>query len=144
MRSLVRDAVPDYVRQAYDEVETQQRISHEVESGEVLDLTKMRRLFADFMKERRDAEFEELLETMRKNSAEINVAVEVAKTLSKTLPLNAPRTEVVERKIVKRKKTAEKPKPMVLELPRIALHGGNLNKVMMRWSTMRRLVNAEC
>jgi hypothetical protein len=96
-------------------------------------------MFADFMKERRDAEFEELLAKMKKNSLDISVAVEIAKTLSKTLPLNVPRTEVVERK-----KTVEK--PMVLELPRIALHGGNLNKVMTRWSTMRRLVmaNAEC
>jgi len=137
MAVSIRDSLPSYVRRDYEEVEKQQRISHEVENGEVLDLRKVRGMFADFMKERRDVEFEELLETMRKNSAEINVAVEVAKAISKTLPLNASRTEVVERK-----KTAEK--PMVLELPRIALHGGNLNKVMTRWSAVRRLVNAEC
>jgi len=136
MAVSIRDSLPSYVRADYEEVEKQQRISHEVENGEVLDLKKVRGMFADFMKERRDAEFQELLETMRKNSAEINVAVEVAKAISKTLPLNASRTEVVERK-----KTAEK--PMVLELPRIALYG-NLNKVMTRWSAVRRLVNAEC
>ena len=141
MAVSIRDALPSYVRADYEEIEQQQRISHEVENGEVLDLRKARGMFADFMKvqEKRD-EFEELLAKMKKNSLDISVAVEIAKTLSKTLPLKS-RTEVVERKIVERKKTVEK--PMVLELPRIALHGGNLNKVM-RWSAMRRLVNAEC
>ena len=154
MRSLVRDAVPDYVRQVYDEVERQQRISNELESGEVLNLKEIRKMMSvkkvrgmferaaqigtvvtagDFMKERRDAEFRELLETMRKNSAEINVAVEVLKARSRTLALKTPRVD-------ERKKTVEK--PMVLELPRIALHG-NLNRAM-QWRVLQRLVREGC
>jgi chaperonin cofactor prefoldin len=47
MRSLVRDAMPDYVRQVYDEVERQQRISNELESGEVLNLKEIRKMMSD-------------------------------------------------------------------------------------------------
>jgi len=137
MAVSIRDSLPSYVRRDYEEVESEEKRLLEIQNGEYLDLKKVRGMFVDFMKvqEKRD-EFEELLAKMKKNSLDISVAVEIAKTLSKTLRLKS-RTEVVERK-----KTAEK--LMVLELPRIALHGGNLNKVMTRWSTMRRLVNAEC
>jgi chaperonin cofactor prefoldin len=47
MRSLVRDAMPDYVRQVYDEVERQQRISNELENGEVLNLKEIRKMMSD-------------------------------------------------------------------------------------------------
>jgi hypothetical protein len=43
MRSLVRDAVPDYVRQAYDEVEKLQRINGEIENGEFLRVVELRK-----------------------------------------------------------------------------------------------------
>jgi hypothetical protein len=43
MRSLVRDAVPDYVRQAYDEVEKRQRINGEIENGEFVRVVELRK-----------------------------------------------------------------------------------------------------
>jgi len=39
----IRDAMPSYVRQAYEEVERQQRISSEVESGEFVRVVELRK-----------------------------------------------------------------------------------------------------
>jgi DNA-binding transcriptional regulator YhcF (GntR family) len=39
----IRDAMPSYVRQAYEEVERQQRISSEVESGEFVRVVGLRK-----------------------------------------------------------------------------------------------------
>jgi len=39
--------LPDYLKEVYDEVERQQRISHEVENGEVLDLKEVRKMMSN-------------------------------------------------------------------------------------------------
>jgi hypothetical protein len=87
---------------------------------------------ADFLKERREAEYRKLLETVRKNS--VDVEVEVAKAVSKTLTLKTPRKEVV--------KSAENVRKLPVSelLPRIALHGGNVN-ALMNWRVLRGMIN---
>jgi hypothetical protein len=78
---------------------------------------------------RREAEFEKLLKKIKQNS--VDIGVEVAKAVSKTLPL-AKRVEVV--------KTSENvEKPLILELPKIALHGRNVN-ALMNWRVLRGLL----
>jgi len=120
--------LPEYVFKAY--------------VGDYVDLKKMREVFeravqigtvADVLEEKREKEFQRLLEKMKKDSVEISV--EVAKAVSKTLPL-AKRVEVV--------KTSENvEKPLTLELPKIALHGGDVHK-LMSWRVLRGLIeNAE-
>jgi len=107
--------LPEYVFKAY--------------VGDYVDLKKMREVFerasvestfAGFMNAKREAEFEKLLKKIKKNSVDVEVAV--TKAVAKTLPL-AKRVEVV--------KTSENvEKPVILELPKIALHGGNVWEVL--------------
>jgi hypothetical protein len=122
--------LPEYVFKAY--------------VGDYVDLKKMREVFeravqigtvADVLEEKREKEFQRLLEKMKKDSVEISV--EVAKAVSKTLPL-AKRVEVV--------KTSENvKKPLILELPKIALHGENpVLRKLMSWNVLRgMMVNGE-
>jgi hypothetical protein len=111
--------LPEYVFKAY--------------VGDYVDLKKMREVFeravqigtvADVLEEKREKEFQRLLEKMKKDSVEISV--EVAKAVSKTLPL-AKRVEVV--------KTMPK-KPDANDVIRQILRGGvrgfeALKKVMV-------------
>jgi hypothetical protein len=117
--------LPEYVFKAY--------------VGDYVDLKKMREVFeravqigtvADFLEERREAEYQKLLETVRKNS--VDIEVEVAKAVSQTLTLKTPRKDVA-----KQQNIVEK--PLVLELPKIALHGGNVN-ALMNWRVLRGLL----
>jgi hypothetical protein len=121
--------LPEYVFKAY--------------VGDYVDLKKMREVFerasvestfAGFMNAKREAEFEKLLKKIKQNS--VDIEVEVAKAVSKTLTLKTPRKDVV--------KSAENVRKLSVSelLPRIALHGGNMN-VLLSWKTFRGLVNAE-
>jgi len=92
----IRDAMPSYVRQAYEEVERQQRISSEVESGEfvrVVELRKANGRVGEAEKSRVD------LDDLNWNSVilerEVRKAIEKAKVLE---------TEKVEVKKAVRKK----------------------------------------
>jgi hypothetical protein len=89
----------------------------------------------DFLTERRDKEFQKILEVVSRNSVEIEV--EVAKAISRTLTLKTPRKEVVKQNNVE--------KPLVLELPKIALDGGTAVNKLMTFHVLRRLTeeNAE-
>jgi hypothetical protein len=128
---VVRDAMPSYVRQAYEEIERRQKINAEIEGGEFLRVVELRKAdgfaypriigtVADVLKERREAEYRKLLETVRKNS--LDIEVEVAKAISRTLTLK--RKEVV--------KSAENVRKLSVSelLPKIALHGGLSWKVL--------------
>jgi hypothetical protein len=128
-----------------EQLERRKQLQQEVMDGEFIELRKANgfaypRIIGtvdDFLKEkRREAEYRKLLKTMKKNSLDIEVAV--AKAVAKTLPLSSKRVEVV--------KSAENvEKPLILELPKIALHGRNavLNE-LMTWKVLRRtMVNGE-
>jgi hypothetical protein len=122
-----------------DQLERRKQLQREVMDGEFIELRKAGFAYpriigtvADVLKERREAEFQKLLEKTKKNSVEISV--EVAKAVSRTLPLRSQRVEVV--------KSAENvEKPLILELPKIALHGENsVLRKLMNWRVLRGLL----
>jgi hypothetical protein len=109
--------LPEYVFKAY--------------VGDYVDLKKMREVFerasvestfAGFMNAKREAEFEKLLKKIKQNA--LDIEVEVAKAVSRTLTLKTPRKEVV--------KSAENVRKLSVSelLPKIALHGGLSWKVL--------------
>jgi hypothetical protein len=117
--------------------EKEKRIDDDLRDGKYIFVGKAKPVkyvgtVADFLKERTDAEFKRLLEKTKKNSVEISV--EVAKAVSRTLPLRSQRVEVV--------KSAENvEKPLILELPKIALHGENsVLRKLMNWRVLRGLL----
>jgi len=124
--------LPDYLKAVYDELEREEKRRSEIENGEVLNLKEIRKMLSNkAVLERREAEYRKILEKIRRDAVDVEVAKSIA--IAKTLPLKkTPKIEVV-----KQKKTVEK--PMVLELPLIALHGGNMN-VLLSWKTLRGLV----
>lgn len=122
-----------------DQLERRKQLQREVMDGEFIELRKANGFaypriigtVADFLKERREAEYRKILEKIRRDA--IDVEVEVAKAVSKTLPLKkTPRKEVVKQQ----NNIGEK--PVILELPLIALHGG-VHK-LMTWKVLRGLL----
>jgi len=106
MRSLVRDAVPDYVRQAYDEVERRQRISNEVENGEVLDLKEVRKMMSNKAVKKKKKVGDDVIDDLNFQSAilerEIRKAIDKAKKLKtekvdvkKTMPKKQNPNDVI-------------------------------------------------
>jgi DNA primase catalytic subunit len=97
MRSLVRDAVPDYVRQAYDEVERRQRISNEVENGEVLDLKEVRKMMSNKAVKKKKKVGDDVIDDLNFQSAilerEIRKAIDKAKKL-KTEKVDVKKTKL--------------------------------------------------
>jgi len=143
MVSLIRDAMPSYVRQAYDEVEKLQRINGEIENGEVLRVVELRK--ADGIKY--VGKVGEILRTEKKSkpfldeidlcsSEDVFVKIAVEKAVKKCAALKTEKRDVV-----KQRNNVEK--PAVLELPLIALHGRNatLNE-LLSWKVFGRMVNA--
>jgi hypothetical protein len=138
---VVRDAMSDYVKKVNREVELEQ----EINDGYFLDLKAINKMLTP--RAVQIGTVGELLKTEKKKKSkpfldeidEVNfrsvlVAKAVEDAVKKARMLRMQKKDV-------RKNIVEKPR--VSELPLIALHG-NLNKVMTRWSAMRRLVNAEC
>jgi hypothetical protein len=135
--------MPSYVRQAYEEVEKLQRINGEIKSGEFLRVVELRK--ADGVryvgtvgeilkteKKKKSKPFLDEIDEMNFRSVLVEKAVEDA--VKKTRTLLAEKKEIVKQNIVE--------KPVILELPLIALHGGNMN-LLLSWKTLRGLVNAE-
>jgi len=104
-------------------------LTKEVSRGEYIDVQKVNAMFMpnvqivryvgtvdDVLKESREAEFEKLLKTVRKNS--IDIEVEVAKAVAETLPLRSEKVEVV--KTMPKKPN---PKPNPNEIVLVALEG---------------------
>jgi hypothetical protein len=118
-------------------------LTQEVSRGEYVDVQKVNAMFTpkiqiaryvgtlgDFMAEK---EFQKILAEIRKNA--VDVEVEIAKAVSKTLPLRSENVEVV--------KTMENvEEPLILKLPKVALHGGDVHR-LMSWRVLRGMVNAE-
>jgi hypothetical protein len=89
---------------------------------EVFERASVESTFAGFMNAKREAEFEKLLKKIKQNA--LDIEVEVAKAVSRTLTLKTPRKEVV--------KSAENVRKLSVSelLPKIALHGGLSWKVL--------------
>jgi hypothetical protein len=119
-------------------------LTQEVSRGEYVDVQKVNAMFTpkiqiaryvgtlgDFMAEK---EFQKILAEIRKNA--VDVEVEIAKAVSKTLPLRSENVEVV--------KTMENvEEPLILKLPKVALHGGDVHR-LMSWRVLREMIeNAE-
>jgi hypothetical protein len=118
-----------------EQLERRKQLQREIMNGEFLELREVNGFaypriigtVADVvLKERREAEFQKLLEKTKKNSVE--VSVEVAKAISQTLTLKTPRKDVV--------KSAENVRKLSVSelLPKIALHGGNV------WEVLREVI----
>jgi hypothetical protein len=75
---------------------------------------------------------DDVIDDLNFQSVLVEKAVEDAVKKAKTLKM--PRKEVVKQNIVE--------KPAILELPLIALHGGDVHK-LMSWRVLRGMVNAE-
>ena len=112
-------------------------LTQEVSRGEYVDVQKVNAMFMpsvqivrcvgtvdDVLKEKREAEFENLLKKMKQNS--VDVEVEVGKAISRTLTLKTPKIEVT--KIVEKKPDAN-------EIVHLALQG-------MSGEVLRRLMDA--
>jgi hypothetical protein len=112
-------------------------LTQEVSRGEYVDVQKVNAMFMpsvqivrcvgtvdDVLKEKREAEFENLLKKMKQNS--VDVEVEVGKAISRTLTLKTPKIEVT--KIVEKKPDAN-------EIVLVALEGKS-------GEVLRRLVDA--
>jgi hypothetical protein len=121
-----------------EQLERRKQLQREVMDGEFIELRKADGFaypriigtVADFLKERREAEYRKILEKIRRDAVDVEVAKSVA--IAKTLPLKkTPKIDVVKQNNVE--------KPVVLELPKVALHGGNMN-LLLSWKTLRGLV----
>jgi hypothetical protein len=107
------------------------RIDDDLKNGEYVFVGKAEpvKFVGTVLREKREKEFQRLLKKIKQNSVDVEVAV--TKAVAKTLPL-AKRVEVV--------KTSENvEKPLILELPKIALHGGDVHK-LMSWRVLRGLL----
>jgi hypothetical protein len=123
-----------------EQLERRKQLQQEVMDGEFIELRKADgfaypRIIGtvdDFLKKRTDAEFKRLLEKTKKNSLDIEVAKSIA--IAKTLPLKkTPKIEVAKQNHVE--------KPLVLELPKIALHGRNVVlDELMTWRVLRGMM----
>jgi hypothetical protein len=116
--------------------EKEKRIDDDLRDGRYIFVGKAKPVkyvgtVADVLKEKREKEFQRLLKKIKQNSVDVEVAV--TKAVAKTLPLRSERIEVV--------KSAENVRKLPVSelLPRIALHGGNMN-VLLSWKTLRGLV----
>jgi hypothetical protein len=122
-----------------DQLERRKQLQREVMDGEFIELRKAGFAYpriigtvADVLKERREAEYRKILEKIRRDAVDVEVAKSIA--IAKTLPLKkTPKIEVVKQNIVE--------KPLVLELPKVALHGRNavLNE-LMSWRVLRGMM----
>jgi hypothetical protein len=112
------------------------RIDDDLKNGEYVFVGKAEpvKFVGTVLREKREKEFQRLLKKIKQNSVDVEVAV--TKAVAKTLPLRSERIEVV--------KTAENvEKPLILELPKIVLHGGDVHK-LMSWRVLRGMIeNAE-
>jgi hypothetical protein len=94
-----------------EQLEKQRQLQREIMNGEFLELRKANGFaypriigtVADFMKERREAEYRKILEKIRRDAVDIEVAKSIA--IAKTLPLKkTPKIEV--KKIAQKKPDA--------------------------------------
>jgi hypothetical protein len=125
-----------------EQLERRKQLQQEVMDGEFIELRKANGFaypriigtVADVSKERREAEYRKILEKIRRDAVDVEVAKSIA--IAKTLPLKkTPKIEVVKQNNVE--------KPLVSELPLIALHGGDVHK-LMSWRVLRGMIeNAE-
>jgi hypothetical protein len=136
--------LPDYLKEVYDEVERQQRISNEVENGEVLDLKEVRKMMSNkavmigrvgdvlgVKKEKSRGDFLDEIDVCNSESVFVQMAVE--KAVKKCAALKTEKRDVV-----KQRNNVEK--PAVLELPLIALHGRNVLNELMSWRVLRGMM----
>jgi hypothetical protein len=127
--------LPSYLKAVYDELRRGEERLSEIENGEVLNLKEIRKMLSNkaVLKERREAEYRKILEKIRRNAVNVEVAKSIA--IAKTLPLKKTPKIVVKQNNVE--------KPLVSELPLIALHGGDVHK-LMSWRVLRGMIeNAE-
>jgi hypothetical protein len=131
--------MPSYVRQAYEEVEKLQRINGEIENGEFLRVVELRKAngvkyvgrLGEVLKAEKKKKSKPFLdETDVCNSESVFVQMAVEKAVKKCAALNMSKIEVAKQNVEK---------PLVLELPKIALHGGDVHK-LMSWEVLKELV----
>jgi len=134
----VRDAMPDYVKKVYREVELEQ----EINGGAFLDLKAINKMLTPRavqigtvgeilgVKKKKVVD-DDVIDEVNFRSVLVEKAVEDA--VKKAKMLKMPRKEVVKQNNVERSD--------LLELPAIALHGRNfvLNE-LMSWRVLRRLM----
>jgi hypothetical protein len=124
--------LPSYLKEVYDEVERRERISNDIENGEFLNLKEIRKMMSKAVKKgvKKKSRGNFLDEIDEVNFRSVLVAKAVEDAVKKTRGLLAEKKDV-------KKNIVEK--PLVLELPLIALHGGNVN-ALMNWRVLRGLL----
>jgi len=127
----IRDAMPSYVRQAYEEVEKRQRITTEVESGEfvrVVELRKANGRVGEVVKAEKKKKSSGDLDDLNWNS--VILEREVRKAIAKAKVLETEKVEV---------KKAVRKKPDENEIIIGVIHGS-----VKGYDAVRRLIeNAE-
>jgi len=133
---VVRDAMPDYVKKVYREVELEQ----EINDGSFLDLKAINKMLTPRavqigtvgeilgIKKKKKVVDDDVIDEVNFQSVLVEKAVEDA--VKKARMLRMQKKDV-------RKNIVEK--PVILELPKIALHGGDVHK-LMSWEVLKELV----
>jgi hypothetical protein len=120
--------LPDYLKAVYDELEREEKRRSEIQNGEFLKVNGRVGEVLKAEKKKKSKPFLDEIDEVRFRSVLVEKAVEDAVKKARMLRM---------RKKDFRKNIVEK--PVILELPKIALHGGDVHK-LMSWEVLKELV----